>query len=251
VAAIDVTAAVDSAPELLDAVNRLEPDAVVADIRMPPGHTMEGIDAAHTIWAQRSAIGVVILSQYADPTYALALFENGTAGLAYLLKDRIGDSEEIVRALRAVVVGDSVIDPLVVEGLVARRARIAESPLRHLTRREADVLRAMAGGRTNAANRRHAGPLGIIGLQTRQLHLRQARPRRRGPGPPTGRRCPHVPLRPPGLTHPESPLGVRDERIAQSGSRPRARRVHEPRQSIRVPAELLTAGLVAGFRHAV
>ncbi|MCI0347149.1 MAG: response regulator transcription factor [Chloroflexi bacterium] len=148
---VDVIAAVGSGPELLDAVGRLQPDAVVADIRMPPNHAMEGIDAAHAIRAQGSNVGVVILSQYADPTYALALFEGGTEGLAYLLKDRVGDSEEIVRALRAVVAGGSVIDPHVVEGLVNRRARLAESPLRHLTPRELDVLRAMAEGRTNAA----------------------------------------------------------------------------------------------------
>lgn len=147
---VDVLAAVGTAPELVDAVRRLQPDAVVTDIRMPPGHGMEGIEAARTVRQAAPDVGVVVLSQHADPAYALALLADGTAGLAYLLKDRVGDSGELLRALRETVSGRSVIDAEVVEGLVARRARAAASPLTHLTPRELDVLRAMAEGRTNA-----------------------------------------------------------------------------------------------------
>lgn len=147
---VDVVAAVGNADELLDAVRRLTPQAVLTDIRMPPGHHMEGIEAAHTIRAEHPEIGVVVLSQHTDETYALALFRDGTAGLAYLLKDRLGDLDELVGALREVTHGGSVIDPVVVEGLVSRRTRAARSPLSTLTPRERDVLQEMARGRTNA-----------------------------------------------------------------------------------------------------
>ena len=123
---------------------------MLTDIRMPPGHHMEGIDAAHAIRAAHPKIGVAVLSQHTDESYALALFRDGTAGLAYLLKDRLGDLEDLIRALREVVAGGSVIDPPVVEALVARRSRTADSPLGALTPRELDVLRVMAQGETNA-----------------------------------------------------------------------------------------------------
>jgi DNA-binding NarL/FixJ family response regulator len=147
---VEVLAAVGTADELLDAVRRFEPDAAITDIRMPPGHHMEGIAAAHTIRATDPRVGVVVLSQHADEAYAFELLRQGTSGLAYLLKDRIGDLGEILRALFEVCAGRSVVDPIVVENLVARRARIAESPVASLTPREIDVLQAMAEGRTNA-----------------------------------------------------------------------------------------------------
>jgi DNA-binding NarL/FixJ family response regulator len=152
-----VAAAVGSAPELLDAVERLRPAAVLTDIRMPgsqrgaegrPG--MEGIDAAHAIRSAHPQTGVVVLSQYADESYAFELFRDGTAGLAYLLKDRIGEVGRLLEALREVVTGGSVIDPQVVEALVRGRARVRASALRDLTPRELDVLREMAAGRGNA-----------------------------------------------------------------------------------------------------
>lgn len=156
-----VQAAVGSAPELLDAVRRMRPHAVLTDIRMPPPgsgpshgsgtkQAMEGIEAAHAIKAEHPGIGVVILSQYADESYAFELFRDGTAGLAYLLKDRIGDVRRLLGALHEVADGGSVVDPLVVEALVARRARLRESPLARLTARELDVLREMAQGSGNA-----------------------------------------------------------------------------------------------------
>lgn len=148
---VEVVAAVGTADELLDAVDRLGPDAVVTDIRMPPGHHMEGIQAAHVIRAHHPEIGVVVLSQYASESYAFELLRRGTAGLAYLLKERVGDLEELLRALRQVAAGQSAIDPKVVEALVSHRARLAESPVALLTPRELDVLRAMAQGKSNAA----------------------------------------------------------------------------------------------------
>jgi DNA-binding NarL/FixJ family response regulator len=156
---VAVLAAVGSAPDLLDAVRRSRPDAVLTDIRMPPPGSaasrvarpaMEGIDAAHAIKSADPAVGVVILSQYADESYAFELFRNGTAGLAYLLKDRVGDLHQLLSALREVTCGGSVVDPQVVEALVTRRARLRDSPLARLTARELDVLREMAKGRGNA-----------------------------------------------------------------------------------------------------
>jgi DNA-binding NarL/FixJ family response regulator len=155
---VTVEAAVGSAPELLDAVRRRRPDAVLTDIRMPvpaaangdQAPAMEGIDAAHAIKMSQPHVGVVVLSQYADESYAFELFRNGTAGLAYLLKDRVGDLDQLLSALRAVAAGGSVIDPQVVDALVSRRARLQSSPVARLSPRELDVLREMAQGRGNA-----------------------------------------------------------------------------------------------------
>ena len=147
---VEVLAAVGDAEQLLDAVRRFAPEAVLTDIRMPPGHHMEGIEAAHAIRAAHPDVGVAVLSQHSDAGYAFALLRNGVAGLAYLLKDRLGDVDELVRALRAVAAGESVIDPTVVDALVARQARRTQSPLAALSPRELDVLREMARGRTNA-----------------------------------------------------------------------------------------------------
>jgi DNA-binding NarL/FixJ family response regulator len=155
---VTVQAAVGSAPELLDAVRRRRPDAVLTDIRMPvpaaangdQAPAMEGIDAAHAIKMSEPRVGVVILSQYADESYAFELFRNGTAGLAYLLKDRVGDLDQLLSALRAVAAGGSVIDPQVVDALVSRRARLQFSPVAKLSPRELDVLREMAQGHGNA-----------------------------------------------------------------------------------------------------
>lgn len=149
--AIEVVDCVGDAEELLAAADRLRPDVVVTDIRMPPSHRLEGIEAAHRLRELYSSIGVVVLSSHADQEYALALFENGTSGLAYLLKERVGDREELLRAIRETAAGRSVIDPVVVEGLLERRARHEKSRVALLTARERQVLEAMAGGRTNAA----------------------------------------------------------------------------------------------------
>ena len=148
---IAVVAAVGDGTELVDAVERLRPDAVLADIRMPPNHQIEGIDAARAIRAAHPAVGVVILSQYANALYASELFQDGTAGLAYLLKDRVGDLDELLRAIFAVTEGGSVIDPEVVEGLLARGTTVSRSGMSDLTERETEVLREMAQGKSNYA----------------------------------------------------------------------------------------------------
>jgi DNA-binding NarL/FixJ family response regulator len=125
------------------------PDVLVTDIRMPPTGTDEGIRVASRLRETHPEIGVVVLSQYAEPAYALALLGEGSAGRAYLLKERVSDVDELVRAIREVAAGRSVIDPMVVETLVtAGRHR---SPLQYLTSREVEVLAHMATGRTNAA----------------------------------------------------------------------------------------------------
>jgi len=147
---VSVLACVGTATELLDAVRRLGPDAVLTDIRMPPRHQMEGIEAAHAILASHPSTGVVVLSQHTDESYALALFANGSAGVGYLLKDRVGDLEDLVHALREVCAGGSVVDPQIVDALVRRRSQGVASPLAALSPRELDVLREMALGRTNA-----------------------------------------------------------------------------------------------------
>ncbi len=148
--AVAVVDAVGSAPELLQRVAALRPDAVITDIRMPPGHHMEGIEAAHAIRAQHPEIGVVVLSQYSHESYAFALLEHGTAGLAYLLKDRVGELDQLLHALGEVCAGRSVIDAQVVDALVQRRARREQSGLENLTPREQEVLHEMAQGKSNA-----------------------------------------------------------------------------------------------------
>jgi len=136
---------------LLAMVAELAPDAVLTDIRMPPTGTDEGIRAAKQIRADHPDVGVVVLSQFADEEYAYDLLKDGAAGLGYLLKERVADVEELVRALGEVAKGGSVLDPKVVEALVAAKDRMAHSPLASLTEREREVLSHMAQGKNNAA----------------------------------------------------------------------------------------------------
>lgn len=148
---VKVLATVEDGVQLKEAVGRLEPDAVVVDIRMPPTHQMEGIEAAHHIRANTPTVGVVVLSQHANSLYAFELFKRGTSGLAYLLKDRVADLDELLRALREVVNGGSVIDPIVVEELMTRPSRAPSVLLDTLTPREKEVIGAMAEGRSNSS----------------------------------------------------------------------------------------------------
>lgn len=148
---VEVVAGVGTAVELLAAFRRTPVDVVVTDIRMPPNHHVEGIEAAHAIRAERPEVGVVVLSAHADAAYALELFREGTAGLAYLLKDRVGDRAELLRAVRATAAGDSVIDPLVVEAMLRSPRRREASALTRLSDRERQVLEQMAAGRSNPA----------------------------------------------------------------------------------------------------
>jgi DNA-binding NarL/FixJ family response regulator len=143
--------------DLIALVDDVRPDVVITDIRMPPTGTDEGIRAANELRRSHPDIGVVVLSQHADPTYALTLLEGGSSRRAYLLKDRVADPEQLVDAVRAVHGGGSVIDPKVVEELVSARARQPPSPLEHLTARERDILHEMAQGRSNAAIAAHLG----------------------------------------------------------------------------------------------
>ena len=148
---VEIAAVCDDLDSLLAAVEAEEPDVVVTDIRMPPGNADEGIQAAERLRETHPDTGVVVLSQYATPSYALALLESGSAGRSYLLKERVQDVEQLVSAIRTVAEGGSVIDPKVVEALVAENARGEGSPIKQLTPRERDVLREMAAGKSNAA----------------------------------------------------------------------------------------------------
>lgn len=135
---------------LEQAIEAHAPDVVITDIRMPPTGTDEGLQVAERLRVERPEVGVVVLSQYAEPEYALALLEKGAAGRAYLLKERVSDIEQLVRAVSEVARGGSVIDPRVVEVLVAARGRAVASPIAQLTPREREVLELVAQGRNNA-----------------------------------------------------------------------------------------------------
>jgi DNA-binding NarL/FixJ family response regulator len=148
---LEVVAAGHDLDSLLEAVDRESPDVVVTDIRMPPDGRDEGLQAAQRLRSTHPDVGVVVLSQYVQPAYALSLLEQGTAGRAYLLKERVDDVEQLAGAIRAVAAGDSVVDPRVVEALIAAKRRTEPSPLDELTPRERDVLHGMAEGKNNAA----------------------------------------------------------------------------------------------------
>jgi DNA-binding NarL/FixJ family response regulator len=145
---VDTAATYD---ELMQAVADRVPDAVLTDIRMPPTGADEGIRAARQIRAEHPSTGVVVLSQYADELYVYELLKDGAEGLGYLLKERVADLGEVVRALQEVSRGGSVLDPKVVEALVAAKDRMAHSPLALLTDREREVLSLMAQGMNNAS----------------------------------------------------------------------------------------------------
>jgi DNA-binding NarL/FixJ family response regulator len=146
---IQVVARVGDAEQLLGCVRADPPDAVVVDIRMPPTHTTEGLDAARRIRAEHPRVGVLVLSQYVEPHHAMQLLQDGAGGVGYLLKDRVADVGEVVDAVRRVAVGGSVIDPEVVTQLVGRRR--TRDPIQELTERERQVLALMAEGRSNQA----------------------------------------------------------------------------------------------------
>jgi DNA-binding NarL/FixJ family response regulator len=150
-AQIEVVATCGDLDSLLGAVEAEHPDVVLTDIRMPPSGLDEGIQAARRLRETSPDVGVVVLSQYTQPGYALALLESGTERRAYLLKERVEDLEQLMSAIHAVAAGGSVIDPKVVEALVSARASAERSSLSELTPRERDVLREMAQGRNNAA----------------------------------------------------------------------------------------------------
>jgi DNA-binding NarL/FixJ family response regulator len=146
----EVVAACGSLPELLAAVDEHSPDVVVTDIRMPPTHTDEGITAAQQLRHSHPDVGVVALSLYLEPAYALRLLDDGSSRRGYLLKDHVDDVALVERAIRAVAAGGSFVDDDVVEVLLRRRSA-GESPLSRLTPREQEILRELATGKSNAA----------------------------------------------------------------------------------------------------
>jgi DNA-binding NarL/FixJ family response regulator len=147
---LELVAVCEDFDSLVAAIESEKPDVLLTDIRMPPTGTDEGIRAAEHLRESSPETGVVLLSQYADPAYALSFLERGSEGRAYLLKERVSDLTQLRNAIVEVHRGGSVIDPKVVEALVAARARSAESPLERLTPREHDVLGEMAQGKNNA-----------------------------------------------------------------------------------------------------
>jgi len=148
---LEVVATCVDYDSLLRAVATGGADVVVTDIRMPPTGTDEGIRAANELRAEHPELGIVVLSQYSEPRYALDFLESGSKGRAYLLKERVSDIGQLAQAIREVARGGSVIDPAVVDALVAARSRASDSPLRMLTPRETEILAEMAQGKNNAA----------------------------------------------------------------------------------------------------
>ena len=148
---IEVAAMCGDRDALLRAVDAEQPDVVVSDIRMPPSDTDEGLQVAATLRRTHPHIGVVVLSQFAEPRYGLALLEEGSDRRAYLLKERIQNRGQLVAAIEAVARGGSVIDAKVVDGLIAERRRIERSPLSELTPREVEILAYVARGHSNQA----------------------------------------------------------------------------------------------------
>lgn len=150
VAELEVVGTAASLQELVEAVPRHEPDVVLTDIRMPPDHRDEGIRAAALLRDTHPDLGVVVLSQFVEPAYALALFEHGTKGRGYILKDRVDEIDRLADAIETVRLGGSFIDDEVVDALVRSRTRMVDSPIGSLTDRELDVLTEMATGATNS-----------------------------------------------------------------------------------------------------
>jgi DNA-binding NarL/FixJ family response regulator len=148
-AGFEVVAQVGDTVDLMGQLASRKVEVVVVDIRMPPTHTDEGIRAARRIREIHPGVGVVVLSQHAEPEYAFELLEHGTDGIGYLLKDRIADIEEFAAAVRRVASGGSALDPSIVSLLVARKRR--QSPVEALSPREREVLELMAEGRSNQA----------------------------------------------------------------------------------------------------
>jgi DNA-binding NarL/FixJ family response regulator len=148
---VEIVASCGDLDSLIEAVEAKRPDVVLTDIRMPPSETDEGIQVAAELRDSHPEIGVVVLSQYSEPGYALALLESGSDRRAYLLKERVHDRAQLLSTIRAVADGGSVIDPKIVEVLVAAKARAEQSPLEELTPREYEVLSEIAQGKSNTA----------------------------------------------------------------------------------------------------
>lgn len=147
---VDLVGVFGDAPSVLGSVERDQPDVVITDIRMPPTMTSEGIEIANRLRESHAELGVLVLSQYADAAYVSSLFEHGSQGRGYLLKDGIGDPDQLVAAVTTIAAGGSVVDPRVVESLVSAHTR-ESGPLDELTTRELEVLELVTAGKSNKA----------------------------------------------------------------------------------------------------
>jgi DNA-binding NarL/FixJ family response regulator len=150
-AEVELVAVCTNGKELQTAIATWDPDVVVTDIRMPPSGGDEGVRIAASLRDTHPEVGVVVLSQYAEPAYAIRLLEHGTGGRAYLLKERIRNKEQLLDAIQAVARGGSVIDPTIVDVLIEARSRAAKSQLSQLTSRERELLAEIASGKSNSA----------------------------------------------------------------------------------------------------
>jgi DNA-binding NarL/FixJ family response regulator len=148
---VELVAVCTDGKELRSAIARWRPDVVITDIRMPPSGDEEGLEIAVELRDSHPEMGVIVLSQYAEPAYALTLLERGTGRRAYLLKERIRDRAELIAAIQTVACGGSVIDPMIVDVLIQARARVAESRLSQVTPRERELLAEIATGKSNGA----------------------------------------------------------------------------------------------------
>lgn len=166
-AGVDVVAEATDAAGLLRHVATEQPDVVLVDIRMPPTHTDEGLTAAQSIHAENPQIGVLVLSQYIEPNYAMRLIQDQPGGVGYLLKERVFDIATVVDALRRIMEGETVIDPTIVSRLVGRRRR--DNPLADLTEREREVLCLVAEGLSNSA----IGARLVVTDRTVEAHITQ------------------------------------------------------------------------------
>jgi len=148
---VEIVAYSSNLPSVLRDVEEHRPDVVITDIRMPPTNTDEGIQLAAEVRGLDPPVGVVVISHYVSPHYVLRLFEHGSAGVAYLVKENVGHPQRLMEAIRQVASGGSVVDPAVVDVLVEARTRVRNSPLANLTPREREVLARVAQGKSNAA----------------------------------------------------------------------------------------------------
>ena len=166
-AGLDVVGQAENADDLVTGVDEIRPDVAIVDIRMPPTHTTEGLDAAQRIGESHPDIGVLVLSQYIEAGYAQRLFEEGTSGRGYLLKDKVGDLDAFAAAVRQIAEGGSVVDPEVVASLVGRKSE-PTSNLDSLTEREREILALMAEGASNAS----IGERFFLSTRTVESHVR-------------------------------------------------------------------------------
>ena len=193
---LDLVGRAADLPELLELIEDTSPDVVVTDIRMPPTGTDEGIQAASWLREHKPEVGVVVLSQYKTPSYALALLETGSAGRAYLLKEQVAGADELAQAIRTVAQAGSMIDPQIVDELIEAKSSRRKSDLSWLTPRESEILGRDGQGQEQCGHRRLPAGLRAGRGEAHQLHLLQARAERGARRQPAGQGGPRLPERP-------------------------------------------------------